>query len=119
MMDVVLRPKKARAKPPMPKPDHLLCPDRATLDIHLGHLCNLLSLQTYKAAALFESIPAWLRFLETRGLIDASRREATLNDISPLRAELIQLWGTPDKDPALRQAMEWWNEAAGAGADDT
>jgi hypothetical protein len=70
----------------------------------------------YKATALFELIPAWLRFLEARGLIDASRREATLSDLSGIRDDLLKLWETPDSDPVLRQAMERWNEDAGPRA---
>jgi hypothetical protein len=116
MAETILGGKKRKAQPPTPPPAHLLCPDRTTLDIYLGQLCNFLNLQYYKTAALFELIPAWLRFLEARGLIDASRREATLNELSGVRDDLLKVWGTADSDPALRQAMEHWNESADPSA---
>jgi len=115
MLESVLRPKK-KPDPPPPPPPHWLCPDRDTLDVCLSRLCGFLSAQYYKATALFELIPAWLRFLEARGLIDASRREATLSDLSGLRDDLLKLGGIGESDPALQQAVEHWNEGAGPSA---
>src|SRR5207245_9487077 len=88
MAEALLQPKKQKRKAPTRQPAHLLCPDRTTLHIHLGRVCGIFSSQYHQAAALFELIPAWLRYLERRGLIDASRREVTLSDISGLAPEL-------------------------------
>ena len=116
MAETILGGKKRKAHPPAPPPAHALCPDRTTLDIYLGQLCNIFNPQYYKVAALFELIPAWLRFLEARGLIDGSRREATLSELSGVRDDLLKLGGIGESDPALQQAVEHWNEGAGPSA---
>lgn len=94
-------------------PVHPLCPDFATLDRYLGGLLHLFNMQLHKAAALFEMIPAWLRFLETRGLIDAAQRERTLSDLSSLVPTLSEFWGTFRSDPGLQRAAERWPEGEG------
>src|SRR5438093_4171390 len=92
---------------------HSLCRDRATLDCHLVHLLGFFNPQYYKAAALFESVPDWLRFLESRGLIDAPQREATLRDVSAMAADLLRILSSDTYDPGLKQSMERWHENAG------
>jgi hypothetical protein len=83
----------------------LLCPDRRTLDTCLAGLNLDFSRQTYCIVATFELVPAWLRFLELRGLIDASRREQTLNDLSALSRDLRAMFAKYHVDPALQQAL--------------
>ena len=57
-----------------------------------------------------------VRFLEARGLMDGSRREATLSELSGVRDDLLKLGGIGESDPALQQAVEHWNEGAGPSA---
>jgi hypothetical protein len=113
LLGQVLHPKPAKAKPGPRPPVHPLCPDRDTLDRHLVHLLGFFNPQYYKAAALFESIPDWLRFLESRGLIDAKQRETTLRDVSGLAADLLKIWSSDTYDPALKQSIERWHENTG------
>ena len=101
--------RKARASAPV----HLLCPDYDTLDRYLVGLLKFLSSKPYRAAALFEMLPAWLRFLEARELIDAGQRTRTLHELSSLVPDLIKVWDSYRLDPALRLATEGWRENAG------
>ena len=89
-----------RTLPKPPPPVHPLCPDRITLDVCLGHLLGMLNCLYHPAAALFEVMPAWLRFLESRGLIDADRCAKTVEELRPLHAELLRLWESFTEDPA-------------------
>lgn len=89
---------------------HPLCPDRATLDRFLGGLLNFINPQHHKAVATFELLPAWLRFLVSRQLITAELLEQTLQQLQPLRASLLEFYGTYHADTALRPALERWPE---------
>lgn len=94
-------------------PVHPLCPDRATLDRHLADLLHLFNMQPHKAAALFELVPAWLRFLEGRELIDSQQRQQTLSELTSLNADLTVFWTRYNTDPALWLAAQRWQEEAG------
>jgi hypothetical protein len=61
---------------------------------------------------MMELVPAWLRFLESRQLIDAQQRKKTLNELRGLDAELLKIWQQYPADPALRQGMEHWQDSA-------
>jgi hypothetical protein len=90
---------------------HPLCPDRATLDRFLGGSLNFLNPQHYKVVATFELLPAWLRFLVSRQLIAGELFEQTLQQLRPLRASLLEFYGTYNAaDTALRPALERWPE---------
>lgn len=92
--------------------EHLLCPDYERMDHYLGRMLNMLGYRPYKAAALWELIPAWMRFLQTEGLIDAELRERTLNGLKPLADVLINIFSNIQNDPALREAARRWPENA-------
>lgn len=92
-------------------PSHPLCPDRRSLDRFLGELLGFFNPQHYKAVATFELIPAWLRFLEARRLIDPQQRRQTLADLRGLDTELLKILKNYP-DPALREAMENWRSEA-------
>jgi hypothetical protein len=106
MMDQLLHPKKKA--PAAPKPAHPLCPDRVTLEAHLSDLVGGMNNQYHTAAALFEIVPAWLRFLERRGLIDAAQRLKTIDELRPLHASLLRLWESFTDDPTLYRAAQQW-----------
>ena len=100
---------KRRAKPKKgAQPMHPLCPDYATMDRFLGETMQFINPQWYKMAATFELIPAWLRFLELRGLIDAEQRAQTRQALEPMRDAIGPLWETHVEDPSLSQSLHAW-----------
>lgn len=92
--------------------DHLLCPDRSRLDHYLANMLNMFNYKPHRAAATMELVPAWMRFLQTQGLIDAQLRKQTLDDLKPLAGELSKLFDKVDSDPALREAIKRWPKDA-------
>jgi hypothetical protein len=64
--------------------------------------------QYYRAAALFQAMPAWLRFLETRRLIDAGTRSTVAHELLPLHADLMRLWKDFPDDPSLEREQQAW-----------
>jgi hypothetical protein len=104
-----------RKLPPTPKYrryEHQLVPDRERLERFLGSLLQILNQLYYQAAAVFELLPAWLRFLESRHLIDATLRVRTLSDLASLTEPLCKLFGNFADDPTLHQALLSWHEDA-------
>ncbi|HEY83723.1 MAG TPA: hypothetical protein G4N96_01225 [Chloroflexi bacterium] len=96
-----------KRKPKIHRPDHWLCPDRNRFDQFLANQLTFINPHHYRAATSFELMPAWLRFLETRQLIDADQRAKTLQDLQGLDANLLKLFQT-FPDPALCSALEEW-----------
>jgi hypothetical protein len=92
--------------------EHKLCPDRERLDKFLGGLLGFMNFLFYPPAAMFGIVPAWLRFLETRGLIDAERRRRTLDGLERVSHDLLAAFRRYKDDPAPRQALERWREDA-------
>lgn len=109
MFDAVLR-KKPKSKPIRRPPEHVLCPDRQTLDHYLADLINILSYQPHKTVALLELVPAWLRFLETRRLIDSQQRKKTLTALYDLDTYLLKVLREPTADPALVEGLKSWRD---------
>lgn len=105
MLDQMMHPRRHR-RPPAPKPPkHVLCPDEHTLDRYLAERLHFMSPQYYDAAALFEAVPAWLRFLESKCLIDPERHQNTRNAFRPLAATIAKLWADYHQDPALLSGL--------------
>jgi len=91
--------------------EHLLCPDRERLDMFLAENLQFLNHQPHKVAATMELIPAWMRFLETQRLLDASLRKETLVSLKPLTGYLLKPFETlRSSDPALHEAIKRWTE---------
>ena len=86
------------------RPVHVLCPDAKTLEPHLAGDLRFLCARYHQVAATMEAIPAWLRFLRSRGLIDASEEDRTLEGVAPVQRSLVKLWKRFHKDPALYEA---------------
>ncbi len=106
MLEQALHPKRKLPKPP--RPAHPLCPERVTLDVHLAGLMGMMSGRYYSAAALFQAIPAWLRFLESRRLIDVDTSKKVAAELLPLHATLLRVWKQHTDDPLLyRQGQAW------------
>lgn len=114
MFEAVMRESEGRPKPkrkPTP-PIHPLGPDRETLECHLTGLLDFINPQQYKAAALFEMIPGWLRFLKLKNLMETTEQEKILNDLEKLIPDLRKLWEEYPDDPALLAASGNWREPA-------
>jgi hypothetical protein len=111
MLEAALR-RKPKPKPTPRSPEHLLCPDRRTLDQYLTSLMTLMSYDPHKTGATLELMPAWLRFLETRQLIDTQQRHKTFTALHGLDADLLKLWGEHPVDPVLAEGMKRWPENA-------
>ncbi len=91
---------------------HPLCPDRERLDHFLAGMLDMLGYRPHNAAAMMELVPAWLRFLQTQGLIDAELRKKTLADLRPLANDLLGNLKHIHSDPTLREAIKRWPEEA-------
>jgi hypothetical protein len=102
------RPSDKRKPKPSAAQNSLLCPDRATLDRFLVRFMSFFNLQRYPVAATFEFVPAWLRFLESRGLVGAEQRTQTLLELRELAADLRKAWEKYTADPSLRLEIERW-----------
>ena len=111
MLDQALRPNQKLPKPPQPA--HPLCPERVTMEVFLAGMVGYLSMLVHTSSAVFQAIPAWLRFLESRGLIDADVRQSVAKELLPLHAALSQMWQTYADDPTLdQQGQDWPADAA-------
>ena len=117
------RPHHSQRKPSPRRVARVLCPDRQTLDQFLCGLLGFMNGLYFRAIALFELIPAWLRFLESRRLLDAEQRQKTLEDLEELRAPLVKIidGDVGQEHPVLTEALQRWSthlprETAPAGA---
>jgi hypothetical protein len=106
MLEQAMHPGKKL--PPPPKPSHSLCPERVTFEVYLARLVGFMNGRYHTATALFELVPAWLRFLETRGLIDVDRHAKTVEGLRPLHTDLLRLLESYHDDPALLHALQTW-----------
>ncbi|MGC8640344.1 MAG: hypothetical protein ACP5XB_10770 [Isosphaeraceae bacterium] len=105
MLEQMMHPDRKLPKPR--DPTHPLCPDRVTLDVHLGSLMGMMSGRYHAAAALFQAMPAWLRFLESRRLINADISKKVRTQLLPIHEQLLGLWEQYTGDPHLyRQEQE-------------
>ncbi len=116
-MEAALHPDRKLPKPP--PPIHPLCPERITLEVCLAGMMGFSNALYYRSAALFEIVPAWLRFLEFRGLIDAQTRAKVIANLLPLHVELLRTWEKFRDDPALFRAAQRWPEDAAKGLPET
>ncbi len=106
MLEQAMNPKFKLPKPPPPA--HPLCPEATTLEVYLAEMMGFLSGRYYNAAALFQAIPAWLRFLESLRLIDAATSKKVTADLLPLHASLMRIWETYTDDPHLYRHGKAW-----------
>ena len=104
-------PRKGKARRTRARAVHVLCPDSRTFDPYLADQLHFFSPRYHTVAATMEMIPAWLRFLESRQLIDAQEHAATLNGLAKLHGDLLELWKKYPDDPALYPAaLDAWRE---------
>ena len=89
------------------KIDHVLCPDPKTVERYLGKLLGGFSEQAHQGVAFFELLPAWLRFLEKLGLLDAARRDQAMADLRPLVTQVTSLCKETPEEFLPKWTREW------------
>jgi len=109
MFERMSHPKK-KIPAAVDSPDyHILCPDLKTLDCFLAGNLDFMSPQPYKVAALFELIPLWLAFLESRGLLSAERRRQAMEELASLGSDIPPIIERYTDDPAVAEGvMQYW-----------
>jgi hypothetical protein len=92
--------------------ENLLVPDSERLEHYLAGLLGMMNQLHHRAAALFEIVPSWLRFLEARRLIGAAARVRALDELAPLADKLHRILAAFPDDPAPLRAIEAWRQDA-------
>ncbi len=85
-----------------------LYPTAETLDSYLGELMGFMSFRFYEASALFELLPAWLRFLAKYNLLDQKVHEKLLQSLNYLKDPLIQIARQQLTDPLVETNLAGW-----------
>ncbi len=106
LLEQAMHPNRKLPKPP--RPAHPLCPERVTLEVHLARMMDMMSARYHTAAALFQAIPAWLRFLESHRLIDSGTSKKVMAELLPLHASLRNIWEQFSDDPHLYHQGQSW-----------
>jgi SEC-C motif len=88
--------------------NNLLVPDRERFEQFIVNMFQIWSPQPYRAAALMELLPVWLRFLQSQGLIDEELCQRTLFELKPIADDLLKIYRRGYHDRALCDAMERW-----------
>lgn len=78
---------------------HVLCPDADTLDRFLARKTSIFSRKPHRIAAILELVPAWLRFLESRGLLEDCRKEDILAELLSVRTTWDKILAKLSHDP--------------------
>lgn len=94
--------------------NHVLLPDHKTLYRYLMRFYGFLALNTHEGAAFFELIPAWVRFLHAKGLVEQSEGDDALRSLQALSQSMVKLM-EGRSDPLLAVNMRKWQEDAGIG----
>ncbi len=92
--------------------DHLLCPDSERLDHFLAEMLQMLNYRPHNVAATMQMVPAWMRILQTEGLVDAALRKQTLDGLQQLATNLLKIFNSMHADPSLAEAIKRWPEDA-------
>jgi hypothetical protein len=92
--------------------EHALVADAERLEHYLAGLLDMMNQLYHRAAALFEIIPPWLRFLEARRLIHAEIRVQALAGLEPLADKLCRVLDSYADDPSPLRAIQGWREDA-------
>jgi hypothetical protein len=97
------------------RPDPL-SPDRQTLDRFLAADLGFLNFRKHVPVAVFELMPAWLRFLQSRNLLGAEQRRRIVEELRPLAQSLLKYYEHYLSDTNLQEALRnWGKEPAPAG----
>lgn len=85
-----------------------LCPTPITLAQFLAARLESALPRHYPAAALVAVLPAWLRFLQQRGLITPEQQKQALRGLQELLPELRDFWSDMPGDSGLLTSLETW-----------
>ena len=85
-----------------------LLPDRASVESLLGSYLTVFNANPHKAAAIFELLPAWIRFLAGLGLVTDGEAKTAVSDLHGLDDTMQTLWTSYPSDPAPLQAAKAW-----------
>jgi hypothetical protein len=92
---------------------NILCPDGGTFDHYLAQKVSMFSQRIYKVGAILEFVPAWLRFLASKGLLEDGEKESTLAEIMPVQADWLQVLTKLSSDQALLSCISTtWDKDA-------
>ena len=85
-----------------------LLPDRASVESLLGSYLTVFNANPHKAAAIFELLPAWIRFLAGLGLVTDDEVKTAVSDLRGLDNTMQTLWTSYPSDPAPLHAAKAW-----------
>jgi hypothetical protein len=105
----------AQNRPVPTRPDesrHPLCPDPTTLKEYISKLLHYAKPQLVQAAVVFETTPAWLRFLQKQQLIDTAQKKVSRQALRPLATDLAAFSQEQGQDPIWQQALSSWEAQA-------
>jgi hypothetical protein len=74
----------------------------------MARLLGFMSFRYYEAAALFELMPVWLRFLTKYDLLDEETRRWVVQSLSYLKGHLVQIADSQLSDPAVKENLSDW-----------
>lgn len=83
-------------------------PEAKTLDRYLAEMMGFLSFRYYEASALFELMPAWLRFLAKHGLLDEKTGQQMLKSLNYLKGHLLEIARKQFADPLVEENLADW-----------
>ena len=103
------RKRKGKRKTRTYKHDNFFVPDRKTLDYYFNDLMNEDKPHIYHIASMYETLPAWLRYLELHNFIDSERRGQALDELAGMKIHLIKKLDEWTNDFALLEnTKNWW-----------
>ena len=80
--------------------DHILCPDKVTTERFISNCLSVWSLKLFNGIIFYEIIPLWLKFIESKGLIDVEIRQKTISSIHELFDTMQKIITNHSKDNA-------------------
>lgn len=92
---------------------NILLPDHRTLDRYMLRFLEVLSTRAHASAALFELVPAWTRFLQSKALISQGEGHDALRSMQALSQSMAKLVEAQIEDPLLTENVNKWRANAG------
>jgi hypothetical protein len=88
---------------------HPLCPTQTTFDRFLARCFDLLSGGRSEGFAVYELVPAWLRFLRRHGLLTVEQHRKAFEELSTFRKLLADIAARDWTDPTLGAGLSAWD----------
>jgi hypothetical protein len=100
------RAAQKKQKPaPVASTGHPLLPDRRTFMRFLSLQEDEMEQYLYEVTALVELMPAWLRFLTARGLLESGEQQAATSELLAIKEEIANRWAEGLEDPVPVRAL--------------